>query len=386
MEQDNPIDRLIAKFKAGTLTDEELVILADWYNGFDDTLVTLSTGDGDHPDALKARMHRRLFEKIKPARKVNRSLPIRWLPYAAAMLLAILGGWYALNIEPDTTGTVPFVAEHVAPGKNRAKLTLADGQTISLSEAQSGIRVGDGITYLDGSAVLENGEATNTPNSPSSSLNSLTTPRGGAYQIALPDGTVVWLNSASTLKYPSRFDGPERVVELEGEAYFDVREQRLEPGGSHHSQQKKPFKVISRGQEVEVLGTQFNISAYPDEQTKTTLVTGRVQVAPSDVSPIAIRPGQQSIVNGKDIRITAIDTSQYIAWKHGIFHFESTPLEEMLKQVARWYNVDVIYKQGIPKETFTGKFRRDVSLNGVVDILRLSLIDIRLEERTLIVN
>jgi len=386
MEQDNHIDRLIAKFKAGTLTDEELVALADWYNGFDDTLVTLSTVDGDNVAALKARMHRRLLEKIKPARKANRSLPIRWLPYAAAMLFAILGGGYALHIASVTTDTMPAKARHVTPGGNRAKLTLADGQTISLSEAQSGIRVGEGIRYFDGSAVLENGEGKNKSNSEFSSHSILTTPRGGTYQIVLPDSTVVWLNSASTLKYPNRFDGPERVVELEGEAYFYVREQRLEPGGNRRSQRKKPFKVISRGQEVEVLGTQFNISAYPDEQTKTTLVTGRVQVAPSDVSPIAIRPGQQSIVNGKDIRITAIDTSQYIAWKHGIFHFESTPLEEMLKQIARWYDVNVIYKQGIPKETFTGKFRRDVSLNGVVDIFRLSLIDIRLEERTLIVN
>jgi len=175
---------------------------------------------------------------------------------------------------------------------------------------------------------------------------------------------------------------------LEGEAYFDVSEQWL-ASDNQSSQQRKPFKVISDGQVVEVLGTQFNISAYPDElQTRTTLVTGRVQVAPATThgTPIAIKPGQQSAVREGNIRVTTVDTTQYIAWKQGIFHFESTPLEGMLKQIARWYDVEVIYNNGIPNETFTGRFKRDVSLKGVVDILRLSLIDIELEDGALIVN
>jgi len=388
MEHENRIDELIARLKAGTITDEELADLTGWYNDFDDTRVTLSTVEGDNTEDLKARMYRRLIEKIKPTKKANRPLLIRSLPYAAAVFLAIIGTWYVAENTPDATTPVQVTAKNVPPGGYRAKLTLADGQTVSLSEAQTGITVGDGITYFDGSSVISEQGSKLANDLPLTRSLSLSTPRGGTYQIALPDGTLVWLNSASVLKYPSRFDGPERVVELEGEAYFDVSEQWL-ASDNQSSQQRKPFKVISDGQVVEVLGTQFNISAYPDElQTRTTLVTGRVQVAPATThgTPIAIKPGQQSAVREGNIRVTTVDTTQYIAWKQGIFHFESTPLEGMLKQIARWYDVEVIYNNGIPNETFTGRFKRDVSLKGVVDILRLSLIDIELEDGALIVN
>ncbi len=376
MEHENRIDSLIAKLAAGTITDEEMADLTRWYNNFDDTNVTLSTVDGDHAEQLKARMYQRLMKKIGPTDHATRRLTRRWLPYAAAAILVTASVWRLVEHATNPIPMVEVAAEDIQPGGNRAMLTLADGRTVMLSEAHTGIAVNEALTYFDGTAIID--DQTMAPATDSDDRLALVTPRGGTYQIALPDGTLVWLNSASSLKYPSRFDGPERVVELEGEAFFEVSKL-----------QGKPFKVMSGDQVVEVLGTRFNISAYPDERhTKTTLVAGRVQVASmaDPESPIAIKPGQQSTVRSGDIRVTPVDTNQFIAWKQGIFHFESTPLEEMLKQIARWYDVDVDYKRGIPSETFTGKFRRDVSLKGVIGILQLSMIDVTLENKRLVVN
>ncbi|MEC3878110.1 FecR family protein [Parapedobacter sp. 10938] len=376
MEHGNRIDGLIAKLAAGTITEEELADLTEWYNRFDDTRVLLSAENDDNAEQLKARMYQRLMKQIRPADRVYRRLSRRWLPYAAAAMLAIAGIWYIADDRINDPAIAQRTAADIVPGGNRATLALADGRTVMLSEEQTGIAVNEALTYLDGTAIID-GQLI-APTYDSEDQLALITPRGGTYQITLPDGTRVWLNSASALSYPSRFDGSERVVELEGEAFFDVSKQ-----------QGKPFKVISDGQVVEVLGTQFNISAYPDEpHTKTTLVTGRVQVASTANPglPIAIAPGQQSNIIGDNIQVTPVDTNQYIAWKQGIFHFESTPLHEMLKQIARWYDVDVTYKRGIPKETFTGKFKRDVSLKGVIDILQLSMIDVTFENGTLMIN
>lgn len=375
MEHENRIDSLIAKLAAGTITDEEMADLTKWYNGFDDTQITLSTRNEDSADQLKARMYRGLIKQIRPTNDTPRRLSRTWIPYAAAAILAIAGIWYIADDEAQGPKTAQVTAADIVPGGNRAMLTLSDGHTIALSEDQTGIAVNDALTYLDGTIIVDNELMEHTEHA--DKPLALTTPSGGTYQIALPDGTLVWLNAASTLRYPKRFDGSERVVELNGEAFFEV------------SKQRKPFKVISNGQVVEVLGTQFNVSAYPDEpHTKTTLVTGRVQVSSTanTGSPVPIAPGQQSSVVGSDIRVTAVDTNQYIAWKQGIFHFESTPLEEMLKQIARWYDVEVVYKSGVPKETFTGRFRRDVSLKGVIDILQLSMINVAFENGTLIIN
>ncbi|MGV3764080.1 FecR family protein [Parapedobacter sp.] len=376
MEYENRIDSLIAKLAAGNITDAEIAELTRWYNGFDDTNVILSAMDGDNAEQLKARMYRQLTEKIGPAKNVTRQLIRRWLPYVAAILLAAVGVWYSIDKASDPTPALEIVARDTPPGGNRATLTLADGRTLILSEDHAGIAINDSLTYLDGTGVIDSQALAHTDNG--GVPLALVTPRGGTYQIVLSDGTRVWLNAASSLKYPSKFNGNERIVELEGEAFFEV-----------NKQQGKPFKVISDDQIVEVLGTQFNVSGYPDERhTKTTLVTGRVQVASRTNlgSPMAIKPGQQSIVQDGNIHITTADTNQIIAWKQGIFHFESTPLEEMLKQIARWYDVHIVYKKGIPNETFTGKFRRDVSLEGVIDILRLSKIDVTLENKRIIIN
>lgn len=387
---DSHIDEWIAKAKAGTLTDDELTALLAWYNSFDDSQAVLPAVDGIDADQLKAQLYNRLMERVRsdgatPVKAVRKRY-LRLLPYAAAVLLAVaaVAGithfWGQRGAQP---ASMEALANDVAPGGNRATLTLADGRTVTLSEAQEGIRVGDAVTYLDGSLV----EETATGALPGEEIQMLTlsTPNGGTYQVTLPDGTQVWLNAASTLRYPHKFTGSARVVELAGEAYFAVA--RVEDTAVADAKAAYlPFRVVSHGQEIEVLGTEFNVSAYPDEpEAHTTLVSGKVNVHAAGTQAV-LEPGQQATVGAEGMRVRAVEPAPHIAWKNGRFHFQRTPLEEIMKQISRWYDVEVVYAQGIPQETFSGKVRRDVSLMGVLNILQASTIDIKLKGKTLVIN
>ena len=379
--EDNHIDDLIAKLSAGTLTEKELAVLIDWYNSFDDTHAVLQGGGEESAEQLKARMHVWLMERIRP--KPRRSVYVRLLPYAAAVLLAAVAiGYFADKRLTNTVATEQF-AQDIAPGGNRATLIFADGRQVALSEEQEGIVVGDAVTYTDGSMLLD-GQDIRSVHRDAVDLV-LATPKGGTYQVMLPDGTLVWLNAASTLKYPTKFTESERVVELTGEAYFSVK--RLAAADSLGGKRVSiPFKVLANGQEIEVLGTEFNIAAYSeDAEMKTTLVSGKVKVVTRNQAKV-LHPGQQASLSAGRIRVETVETAPYVAWKEGRFHFQRTPLEEILKQISRWYDVDVVYRKDVPKETFSGKVKRNVSLMGVLNILQLSTIDIKLEGRTLIVD
>lgn len=305
---------------------------------------------------------------------------------AAAVILVILslGGYYYMHetarpIKPQEQE----ISADVHPGRNLATLTFADGQTIALSEAQKGIVIGQAISYLDGSAVTNKRE--NSLAGEKIVELKLSTPRGGTYQLTLPDGTMVWLNAASTLKYPSRFD-KIRMVELTGEAYFEVSKQS---SSLPNSSTAAPFLVKTSTQTVQVLGTQFNVMAYSDEPSiKTTLVEGKVRIASTGNAwlPTIMKPGEQAITSGANLNIAAVNIAQYTAWKEGRFYFNKTPLEEVMRQISRWYDIDVVYQQGIPKASFSGKVSRDASLAELLDILQQSAINIRLEGRKLVVN
>lgn len=272
----------------------------------------------------------------------------------------------------------------IAAGGNRATLKLADGRTITLDETQDGIVIESGeITYNNGNPLTATDGS--REGLEGTTLLELSTPNGGTYQITLSDGTKVWLNAASTLRYPPRFSGAERIVELTGEAYFSVANDK-----------KRPFKVFSAGQEIHVLGTEFNVSAYSDDpENKTTLVEGKVSLllttqlngtALQNSKFIELVSGEQGIVKRESLTKTHVDTEPYTAWKAGYFYFKKTPLEDILRQAARWYDVEVVYEGGIPNETFSGDIKRDVSLRGLLDILQHSTINVTLEERTLIVR
>ncbi|MGO1521833.1 MAG: FecR domain-containing protein [Sphingobacterium sp.] len=287
----------------------------------------------------------------------------RWLPYVAAMLIgAFLLAWYFAPTPAETViETVEQVPVDTKPGGHRATLKLTDGRRISLDETRQGIIIGpNGVTYNDGDPLANiHKEATRLQEIDRLELH---TPHGGMYQITLPDGSQVWLNAGSTLKYPSRFSADQREVELEGEGYFVVTRDL-----------NRPFTVRSGEHRVRVLGTAFNINAYPDQsELITTLVEGSVDVIdPASASHI-LRPGQQAIFDGEQIKVAQVDVSYYTSWKDGRFTFNREELSEVLKQIERWYDVEFVSKINIEDVQLWGTLSRDVMLSELLKVLELN--------------
>lgn len=315
-----------------------------------------------------ARMKGRIADGMKVVTEESTE-PIRfrrlrkWLPYAAALLIAASAVTYFFLEERSNQELkiVDLKTEDIAPGGNRARLTLADGQTIDLSEQQNGIIVSDGITYLDGTVVDTLLRAKQSTKEATPLV--LTTPKGGTYQLTLADGSNVWLNAASTLKYPSHFDHNARIVELEGEGYFEIAKDT-----------ERPFKVRSKGQEVEVLGTEFNVSAYPDDDvTKTTLVEGKVRLlADATGTNVMLLPGEQGSLVNDVIDVRKVETELFTAWKEGFFYFDRLPTRAALGQLARWYDLELIYEGELAKVNMFAYIERDKPLSAVLKSLEKS--------------
>jgi transmembrane sensor len=295
--------------------------------------------------------------------------------WAAASILILLATSVYLNTtfqkqNPESTQTQPVPQENdVLPGSAKAILTMADGQKIRLDSTARVILAEKGI-------VNRNALISYSPTNAASAINTLTTPRGGAYKIKLSDGTMVWLNAASSITYPTVFTGSERTVKITGEAYLEVAKDK-----------SKPFHVQVGEMNVQVLGTSFNINAYPDEGAiKTTLLEGSVCVNAYKRLQTLI-PGQQAQVSRqKAIKIVKdADIDQVMAWKNGLFNFEGASLEEVMKQLERWYDIEVVYESGVPDIEFGGKLTKDISLAGLLKALEKSKVHFRIEGRKLMV-
>jgi hypothetical protein len=246
-----------------------------------------------------------------------------------------------------------FVSHDIPPGGNRAILTLADGKAITLNEAADGELVNEAgiVVRKTGNGQLVY-EAVGDDKDAGHTYHTVSTPKGGTYQVMLPDGTKVWLNAASTLIFPTSFVSlTERRIELNGEAYFEVTKDI-----------KHPFKIVTKKQEVQVLGTHLNISSYADDSfVKTTLFEGAIKVSnlhTTNRSMVILKPGQQSIIKQGVITVVKADPKEVLAWKNGLFIFDDEPLESIMKKVSRWYDVDVVY-QGVDKnKLFDGSVSR----------------------------
>lgn len=323
---------------------------------------------------------------------------ITWLRIAGAAAVVLLCvslfryGELATKPLADNAGNTVAVAA-IVPGGNKATLTLADGQVVNLSENQNGIVLGEELTYVDGSGVLDAGfryqpSAIGDPlpieqpghrgehTSDSSPLMLLTTPKGGTYQVTLSDGTKVWLNSASILRYPPRFSGMQREVELEGEAFFEVAPKKI------------PFFVKTRDQVVQVLGTQFNITDYPDEaEVRTTLVEGSVRVINSASNAASqLSPGKQSIVSGRRTEIKNVETEPYIAWKNGYFAFPDEHISHVMNTIARWYDIEVEYQGDMTHKYFGGTLSRFEDFETLLQTIELTgSVRFKIEGRRVIV-
>jgi ferric-dicitrate binding protein FerR (iron transport regulator) len=250
----------------------------------------------------------------------------------------------------------------VLPGGNKALLTLADGSTIVLDDAQNGTLTEQGATKvikLGGKLAYDPADAGSTE----IVYNTISTPRGGQYQIELPDGSQVWLNAASSVRFPTAFAGKERRVEITGEAYFEVAKNKA-----------MPFIVSINGAEVQVLGTHFNVAAYEEEQAvKTTLLEGSVRFVSGNNACI-LKPGQQSQLTkeGHMRVVSGVDVDEVMAWKNGMFYFESADIETVMRQLARWYDVEVVFKGKDTKEQFIVEMPRSSKLSDVLRVLEVT--------------
>lgn len=347
------VEDLLERYRAGTCSPSERRMVDAWFNAqLSGNKLLLAEQDWQ---TNKDFIYRRLTAQTGKQR-----LSPYWI--AAASVLLFIAGWFIVQRLPDHAG--PEVAmEQLMIAGNRATLSLSDGRAIELSAAQEGIIVGNGITYQDGETVV----------GPEELYYKLSTPPGGTYQVVLSDGTTVWLGAGSSLKYPAAFPGEERVVELSGEGYFVVSKNK-----------DKPFKVIGGGQTIEVLGTEFNLTAYADDpEVQTTLVEGAVCVTIPAGTSVDLRPGMQSVAQGANIRTRSVDTEHFTSWRLGYLSFADASVAEMMKKISRWYDVEVVYEETPPKSLFTGEISLDLSLPQVLQGLSALDVRFRLEGRTL---
>ena len=303
-----------------------------------------------------------------------------WSGIAAAVALVgmVAALFFYTGSEPLQITPEPY-ANDIAPGGDKATLTLADGKKISLTEAQNGKlgqQTGAIITKLaDGQIIYSMIAAEEGTEGSEVTQNTISTPNGGKYQVILPDGTKVMLNAATSITFPTAFRGDHRQVKLDGEAYFEVAENK-----------NQPFIVSSGTHTVEVLGTHFNINAYSNEKAiKTTLLEGSVKVSVGGRSALIV-PGQQTLVerdNPLEVIKRNADLSKEMAWKNGIFSFEKDDLKSVMRQLSRWYDVNVVYSGDFPDEEFFGEISRNSNLSEVAKILELNNIHLEIAEKTI---
>jgi transmembrane sensor len=319
-----------------------------------------------------------------PVQTIKPYSTFSWLRLgAAAILFAAIGvaAYRWLNKPPQTdnratAATRPTPAKkNITAGGNKAVLTLGNGTQVILDEAKNGNVASQGnitIIKIDGKLAYEKKGAANEV-----MYNTITTPRGGQYQLELADGSKVWLNASSSLRFPTAFPGQERMVELTGEGYFEVAKNTAQP-----------FSVKVNNMQVEVLGTHFNIMAYADERAvNTTLLEGSVKIKTGNTTSL-LKPGQQARLQQNNIKIADdVDVDEVVAWKNGYFQFErNAGIEQVMRQIARWYDVEITYEDNIPKRSFGGKISRDLDLQETLKVLELSKIHCTINGRKLIVK
>ncbi|MVZ63219.1 FecR family protein [Sphingobacterium humi] len=306
--------------------------------------------------------HRLLFEPAQqtPVRKMQGQAWVKWTLAIAALCLLAFGVFlYQSNkIKEDQQ-----FADSIKPGSDKATLLLADGQTIELSEDASGIRIDSNMKDADGNPVLSQAEK--------QALSSFTvaTPMGGQFNMTLPDGTKVWLNSNTTLTYESLKD--QRIVNLQGEAYFEVASLQLP--GTWGKANKLPFVVQTKDQRVEVLGTQFNVKSFAEEKTTaTTLLEGQVQIA-MNTQQMLLYPGEQAVSTGQRLKKQNVNMSTVMAWKQGEFVFNEEKLGEIIAQLERWYNVKFELQDArLADIRFEALVSKHLQLKEILNLLELT--------------
>ncbi|WP_051082719.1 FecR family protein [Butyricimonas synergistica] len=359
------IAKLLARQRAGQITDEEVRELEAWKGKLpenEELFLRWQKGDffsGEYAKYKEIDVSRAkdiMQKRIDRERRAGWRLRVLRISVAAAVVLLAVGSFYFFKGEGDgKRDTVPSIALISA---QRPTLKLNDGSVVLLDSVAAGFeeegvtvsrRGGSTLAYLAG----------DTLGSGTLAYNTLNVPKGAEFNLVLADGTQVWLNAESKLKYPVVFGSEERVVELEGEGFFKVSKDA-----------SRPFRVKTKSQVVEVLGTEFNVDAYPDEgYVYTTLVEGKVKVDAEGKS-LELVPGMQSVVGGQEMYSRKVNTGDVVSWKNGMFVLEDKSLEEIMSKLARWYDFNIFYQNQAVKEiTFKGKIPRYASFESILDIL-----------------
>lgn len=365
---------LVDRVASGAASREDLLLYNHYYN-------QLQEGQLEWDEerlGKREEMEKLILEHIDGAlgidKRADRTVQFyrRPLPRVAAVLLVTLAaGWLIIKHDhsrptrsPQVAPTAAGIADERRPGQ--ATLTLANGNQIILGDRKAGMIAKQGTTQVlkldDGRLAYRSGGLSSAGEERTAPSNILSTPYGGKYQATLPDGTIVWLNAGSSLKFPTAFPGRERNVELKGEAYFEVAKDAA-----------KPFTVFIRDMRVDVLGTHVDIMGYEDEAVlKTSLLTGSVKVI-NGKDAVMLKPGQQARLNASGQLSTAdhADMGEVLAWKNDLFDFEGADIPSVMRQIARWYNVEVVYKDRIDQH-FTGKIERTANITEVLKMLELT--------------
>lgn len=374
--KENEILALLQKYQEGTLSNQDQDKLDAWY------LHKASTSNLQLSDYELEDSYELLKSKL-PLQAEPKVIRL-WPRVAVAASIALLLGTGIFYFAKPKEQIIPVAekAQEIAPGGTRGILTLSNGKQIilaNISAKDTIAKEGEEVTIKMGAngviTYIINPDADASKNNPNA-FNTLSTPTGGQYNIVLADGTKVYLNAVSSIKYPTQFNGDKRLVELDGEAYFEVAKNK-----------NKPFIVKSDNQSIEVLGTHFNVHAYANEAVvKTTLLEGSVAVSFKNQKSI-LKPGQQSNVsdNFTKIKIRDVDTDEAIAWKNGRFKFDNADLKTVMRQLERWYGIKVEYRGDVSDVRFSGGTFMNKNLSEVLKVLELSNIKFKVEGRTIIV-
>lgn len=394
----NRLEYLIRQYMTNTCTKEEMdelfaasakkadlellkqALKKNWDNLKEDNL----------PDAIDwEKRFKEMMADIHPIpdkRVARRSFANRnWRKMAAAVFILIGCGliWrfdHFRNNNSSVHQASPANNAGIQPGSNKAVLTLSNGSKIVLDNAQKGTLAQQGNTQvikINGGLIAYNSYHRSKITDQRSQIeyNTISTPRGGQYEVILPDGSKVWLNAASSLTFPTAFTGNERKVILKGEGYFEIKPLPTANEGN------MPFKVQVNKLIINVLGTGFNVMAYQDENNMTTtLINGSVKLE-FEHKQTLLKPGQQSLINNinGDMQVSVADTAEVLAWKEGFFRFNNTDLKSIMRQISRWYNVDIHYADDVSDRTFTGMMPRTVSLSHILEVLTLSNVHFKVE-------
>jgi len=388
----------IQKYLQNKATKEEIEFLEKYYTYFEKEPGITDQFTEAERDMLHNEMLREIWNKTNP---VTKTIPIfrkTWFRYAAAAVAVLCISTTFLIfrnnrpvneinqiVEFAKPSEKPLYKNDVKPGGNKAVLTLADGTKITLDEASDGTLTKQGnttIIKLDDGRLAYNPQSISKLSSKAVLYNTLTTPRGGQYCVTLSDGTIVWLNASTSLRFPIAFNGNERRVEVHGEAYFEVAKNEA-----------MPFIVKAGNEEIKVLGTHFNVSAYADDKLiKTTLLEGSVMISLQDkpgnesiANTITLLPGQQAQIDmDNNLKVVEANLKEAIAWKNGYFFFRDENIESIMAKISRWYDVKIIYEANTENLNFTGNISRTENISGVLSMLEKTdaAIHFKLENKT----